>query len=198
MGAIWIAWVDMGEYMSCYGWAWMDMGGHMPCYGWAWVGIGRCWWVWSRYGYKFEGKCWALWAWCVVHMDEVSSIVHPAGEGLKGFLHLPGCVQKWQVTSHRWMYWDSSIFKWCDVVGGGWKYPLLTYTDRVQLGWPTQIYRHFILIWIFTIIVTKYKKYYLVVVDIRLITYNYKFLVIWFWVEVSCICIKSTWLHISM
>ena len=25
-----------------------------------WVGIGRCWWVWSRYGYKFEGKCWAL------------------------------------------------------------------------------------------------------------------------------------------
>ena len=22
----------------------------------AWVGIGRCWWVWSRYGYKFEGN----------------------------------------------------------------------------------------------------------------------------------------------
>jgi hypothetical protein len=25
-----------------------------------WVGIGRCWWLWSEYGYKFEGKCWAL------------------------------------------------------------------------------------------------------------------------------------------
>ena len=36
------------------------MGGH----GWAhvmlWVGIGRCRWLWSGYGYKFEGKCWAL------------------------------------------------------------------------------------------------------------------------------------------
>ena len=31
----------------------------MSCYGRAWVGIGRCWWLWSRYGYKFEGKCWA-------------------------------------------------------------------------------------------------------------------------------------------
>jgi hypothetical protein len=37
-----------------------SMGGHMSCYGWAWVGIGRCWWSWSGYGYKFEGKCWAL------------------------------------------------------------------------------------------------------------------------------------------
>ena len=46
MGAIWIAWVDMG--------------GHMSCYGWAWVGIGRCWWLRSGYGYKFEGKSWAL------------------------------------------------------------------------------------------------------------------------------------------
>jgi hypothetical protein len=36
------------------------MGGHMSCYGWALVGIGRWWWLWSRYGYKFEGKCWAL------------------------------------------------------------------------------------------------------------------------------------------
>jgi hypothetical protein len=26
----------------------------------SWVGIGRCWWLWSGYGYKFEGKCWAL------------------------------------------------------------------------------------------------------------------------------------------
>jgi hypothetical protein len=24
-----------------------------------WV-VGRCWWLWSGYGYKFEGKCWAL------------------------------------------------------------------------------------------------------------------------------------------
>ena len=36
------------------------MGGH----GWAhvmlWMGIGRCWWLWSGYGYKFEGKCWPL------------------------------------------------------------------------------------------------------------------------------------------
>ena len=32
----------------------------MSYYGWAWVGIGRYWWVWSGYGYKFEGKCWAL------------------------------------------------------------------------------------------------------------------------------------------
>ena len=46
MGAIWIAWVGMG--------------GHMPSYGWVWVGISRCWWIWSGYGYKFEGKCWAL------------------------------------------------------------------------------------------------------------------------------------------
>ena len=42
MGAIWIAWVGMGWHMSCYGWAW--------------VGIGRCWWVWSRYRYKFESN----------------------------------------------------------------------------------------------------------------------------------------------
>ena len=50
--------------MGVHGWAhdmlWMGMGGHKSCYGWAWVGIGRCWWLWSRYGYKFEGKCWAL------------------------------------------------------------------------------------------------------------------------------------------
>jgi hypothetical protein len=46
MGAIWIAWVGMG--------------GHMSCYGWAWVDIGRCWWLWSGYEYKFERKCWAL------------------------------------------------------------------------------------------------------------------------------------------
>jgi hypothetical protein len=26
----------------------------------AWVGIGRCWWLWSGYGHKLEGKCWAL------------------------------------------------------------------------------------------------------------------------------------------
>ena len=26
----------------------------------AWVAIGRCWWLWSGYGYKFEGKCRAL------------------------------------------------------------------------------------------------------------------------------------------
>ena len=25
-----------------------------------WVGIGRCWWLWYGYGYKCEGKCWAL------------------------------------------------------------------------------------------------------------------------------------------
>jgi hypothetical protein len=32
----------------------------MSCYGWAWVGIGRCCWLCSGCGYKFEGKCWAL------------------------------------------------------------------------------------------------------------------------------------------
>ena len=32
------------------------MGGHMSCYGWAWVCIGRCWWMWSGYGYKFKGN----------------------------------------------------------------------------------------------------------------------------------------------
>jgi len=33
-------------------------------HGWAhvmlWVGMGRCSWLWCGYGYKFEGKCWAL------------------------------------------------------------------------------------------------------------------------------------------
>jgi hypothetical protein len=46
-------WVGMGAML-------LFMGGHMSCYGWAWVGIGRCWWLWSGYGYKFGGKCWAL------------------------------------------------------------------------------------------------------------------------------------------
>ena len=36
----------------------------MGKHGWAhvmlWVGIGRCGWIWSGYGYKFDGKCWAL------------------------------------------------------------------------------------------------------------------------------------------
>jgi hypothetical protein len=51
------------EYMGAISIAWVDMGGHMSCYGWAWVGIGHCWWLWSGYGYKFEGKCWALVGW---------------------------------------------------------------------------------------------------------------------------------------
>jgi hypothetical protein len=83
MGAIWIACVGMGENMSCYGWAWVGIGGHMSCYGWAWVDISRCWWLWSGYGYKFEGKCWALphtnwryWNWNV-GLEALEFVSHP-------------------------------------------------------------------------------------------------------------------------
>jgi hypothetical protein len=39
----------------------------------AWVGMGRCWWLWFGYGYKFEGKCWAL----VDYSHQWLSVVRP-------------------------------------------------------------------------------------------------------------------------
>ena len=48
--------VMLKKYMGAIWKACVDMGVHMSCYGWALVGIGRCWWVWYEYGYKFEGN----------------------------------------------------------------------------------------------------------------------------------------------
>jgi hypothetical protein len=61
--------------MSCYGCAWVGMGWHISCCGWAWVGIGHCWWVWSGYGYKFEGKCWALVSKVLLRGDKTKHVI---------------------------------------------------------------------------------------------------------------------------
>ena len=55
-----------------HGWTWV---GTCHAMGGAWVGIGRCWWLWSGYGYKFKGKCWALLAMATKPQSNIHSMI---------------------------------------------------------------------------------------------------------------------------
>jgi hypothetical protein len=52
--------------------------------GWAWMDIGRCWWLWSGYGYKFEGKCWAP-----VYSSNLSPVFWNLKTGVNTLRHWP-------------------------------------------------------------------------------------------------------------
>ena len=85
-----------------------------------WVGIGRCWWLWSRYGYKFEGKCWALLASKVISREMPTNrfqwalLTHSTEEWV--------CVSVWTMQND-WPSWRPWMNEWMGVPahphGGG-------------------------------------------------------------------------------